>query len=139
MKITDEGAPKTPPIWSVGELVPNAAKCYGFTTFTASLNEITAHEEGKLPPTDSRLRPDQCAAESGDISNAQTLKVKLEVRQRERRAALAEKKEKHQPAWFYEVEGPGNEKVWKLKSGRESYWEARSKGDWNGVVDIFEL
>ncbi|MCJ1353726.1 MAG: hypothetical protein MMC33_003713 [Icmadophila ericetorum] len=138
LKITKQGAPQSRPIWIVGDLVPNPEKCYGFTTFTASLNEITAHEQGKLPPTDSRLRPDQRAVETGDMDTAETLKGRLEDRQRERRSVLQDSGEEYKPAWFYKVDGPGNEKVFKLKNGREGYWETRSRGEWNGVTDIFE-
>ena len=38
-------------------------KFYGFTKFGTQLNEITELEDGKMAPSDSRLRPDQSAME----------------------------------------------------------------------------
>lgn len=29
------------------------------------------------------------------------------------------------------------EEVWKLKGGKDGYWEERVRGKWEGVVDIF--
>ncbi|KAK5661293.1 hypothetical protein OQA88_11188 [Cercophora sp. LCS_1] len=126
-------------VWRVGSLVDNAANTYGMTTFAAGLNEVTALEKGKLPPTDTRLRPDQKLAEQGDLDEAEEWKVKLEEKQRERRREMEERGEEHKPKWFVKVEGDaGGEEVWRLKGGKEGYWEERSKGGWGGVVDIFD-
>ena len=41
--------------------------------------------------------------------------------------------------WFVRVataEEDGEE-VWKMKAGKEGYWEAREKGQWAGVEEIF--
>ncbi|CRK40985.1 hypothetical protein BN1723_018799, partial [Verticillium longisporum] len=51
------------------------------TQFAAQLNEITEIEKGRLPPTDSRLRPDQRQAELGDLDAAEETKVVLEEEQ----------------------------------------------------------
>lgn len=40
---------------------------YGFTKYGITLNEITADLVGKLPPTDSRYRPDVNALENGHL------------------------------------------------------------------------
>lgn len=66
-------------IWTVGPLVPDAPKVYGFTAFAATLNEVTANEEGHVAPTDSRLRPDQAALEQGDVDKAEALKVSFHL------------------------------------------------------------
>lgn len=127
-------------IWRVGELVDNAPQTYGLTTFAASLNEITQLERGKLPPTDSRLRPDQRAHERGDLDDAEAWKAKLEEKQRLRRRAYEERGEEHRVRWFVRVEGGDEgEEVWKLKGGKEGYWEERSRGGWTGVEDILSL
>lgn len=127
-------------IWRVGELVDNAAQRYGLTTFAAGLNEITELEKGRLPPTDGRLRPDQRALEMGDLDSAEALKAKLEESQRERRKELEGRGEEHVPKWFVKVEGGDEgEEVWKLKSGKEGYWEERSKGTWSGVENILAV
>ena len=139
LTVTTEGAPKSKPLWTVGDLVPDAPKCYGFTAFTSSLNEITAHERRKTAPTDSRLRPDQRAAEDGDIDEAEGLKAKLEQAQRERRKVMEEKGTEWKARWFSKIEGAGGEEAWRLKSGREGYWEERVRGEWSGITDIFAV
>ncbi|KFY74561.1 hypothetical protein V499_05417, partial [Pseudogymnoascus sp. VKM F-103] len=87
LKMTEKGKVKGE-VWHVGSLVSSAESRYGFTTFAATLNELTAVEEGKMAVTDSRLRPDQRAAEEGDLDTAEELKRGLEERQRERRAEM---------------------------------------------------
>lgn len=136
LSITEDGAPKasTPPIWTAAELPHDAGKRYGFTTFAASLNEITSLEKGKMAPTDSRLRPDQRKAEEGDYDAAEGMKVKLEEGQRKRKRENGEGRE---PRWFERVEGVGGE-VWRLKVGKESYWEKRG-GKWEGVERVFDV
>ncbi|GAB1313846.1 Oxysterol-binding protein 3 [Madurella fahalii] len=125
-------------IWRVGGLVDNAANTYGLTTFAAGLNEITPLEKGKLPPTDSRLRPDQRLAEQGDLDKAEEWKVKLEEAQRQRRKVMEENGEEYKPKWFVKVAtGQDGEEVWRMKGGKEGYWEERARGQWPGVVDIF--
>jgi oxysterol-binding protein-related protein 3/6/7 len=140
LKITEPGKGSGAEIWRTGELVENAAQRYGLTTFAAGLNEITGLEKGRLPPTDCRLRPDQRAAEKGDLDSAEALKAKLEEGQRSRRKELETKGENHVPRWFVKVEGGDDgEEVWKLKGGKEGYWEERAKGAWTGVEDILAV
>lgn len=138
LTVTEHGSPLPgPSIWSVAELVSDVTKRYGLTTFAASLNEITPLEEGRLAPTDSRLRPDQRAVEQGDFSTADDMKAKLEEGQRRRRRVLEEKGEEWAPKWFQRGEGEGEE-VWVKKVGVEGYWEEREKGNWRGVESVFE-
>ena len=133
LKRTDTGAA----IWTVGALAPNAAKVYGLTAFAAALNEVTAIEQGHLPPTDARLRPDQLALEKGDVDEAETLKAKLEERQRARRKILESHGQQWQPQFFTKVTD-GDEEVWMLKESG-GYWERREQGDWKDVKEVFEL
>ncbi|KXJ91141.1 Oxysterol-binding protein-domain-containing protein [Microdochium bolleyi] len=131
-------------IWKAGDLVPKATSTYGLTTFAASLNEITAIEKDRLPPTDSRLRPDQRFAEQGKLDDAEEWKVKLEEAQRDRRRELEERGEQYQPKWFIragdEAGAAGeSEEVWRFKGGKDSYWEHRATGDWKGVDEIFNV
>ena len=138
LRLLEAGKSTEAEIWRAGELVENAAQCYGFTNFAASLNEITEVENGKLPMTDSRLRPDQRAAEMGNLEEAERLKTKLEEAQRDRRKVIEEKGEVHRPRWFMRVEGGDEgEEVWRLRGGKEGYWEERKNGSWTGVADIF--
>ena len=139
LTITENGSPVPEPIWSAGDLVPDPPKRYGLTTFAASLNEITSLEEGRIPPTDTRLRPDQRAVENGDLDKAEGLKTKLEEAQRERRRVMEDDGVQWTPAWFTMVKGIEGEEVWKLKGGKEGYWEARGKGDWRDVQHVLTV
>lgn len=127
-------------IWRVGPLVENAAQTFGMTTFGASLNEITEIENGKLPPTDCRLRPDQRFAEEGKLDEAEEWKHRLEEAQRARRRDMDEQGITPKPRWFVKAEGASDgEEAWKLKPGKDGYWEERAKGTWSGVEEIFKL
>jgi hypothetical protein len=124
-------------IWHAGDLVDGAPQRYGFTTFAAGLNEITDIEKGKLPPTDSRLRPDQRHAERGELDDAETWKTRLEEGQRERRRAFEERGETHKPRWFAKVEGGDEgEEMWRLKTGKGGYWDERAREAFTGVENI---
>lgn len=128
-------------IWKVGELVPNAANTYGLTAFAATLNEITDIERDRLPPTDSRLRPDQRRAEEGKLDDAEDKKVLLEEAQRVRRRDLEARGETWNPKWFVKASADdAEEEVWRLKSGKDGYWESRErKFEGAGVEDIFAM
>ncbi|MCJ1305551.1 hypothetical protein MMC08_008365 [Hypocenomyce scalaris] len=140
LNVTENGTPTSRALWTVGELVPSAAKTYGLTSFAASLNEITTLEDGKVAPTDSRLRPDQRAAEQGDLDRAEVLKAKLEEAQRDRRKLLEENGEGWTPRWFTKIESlqGHNEEVWRPRTGKDGYWEERVKGEWKSVEPIFK-
>ncbi|XWW98223.1 hypothetical protein V2A60_006220 [Cordyceps javanica] len=128
-------------VWHVGGLVDNAAQTYGLTRFAATLNEITDIERDKMAPTDSRLRPDQRMAEEGALDEAEGWKQKLEEEQRVRRRQLEDSGEAYAPRWFVKVsdDAPDGEECWRIKTGKDSYWEERSKGAWTGVTDIFKV
>ncbi|KAJ5710778.1 hypothetical protein N7488_004934 [Penicillium malachiteum] len=136
--LTRDGAPSGAPIWNAGTLVPNAPKHYGLTSFAATLNEITEIENEKLPPTDSRLRPDQRALEEGDLDRAEEVKVQLEEGQRARRRDMEDAGQSWTPRWFTKVDDV-DEVVWKLKAGKDGYWEERGKGSWSNVVSVFDV
>ncbi|ETN38105.1 uncharacterized protein HMPREF1541_07729 [Cyphellophora europaea CBS 101466] len=125
-------------IWKAGQLVDHAPKHYGLTAFAATLNEVTELERGKIPITDSRLRPDQQELERGNHDAAEKLKNDLEEAQRARRRDMDSAGEEWKPRWFTRVEH-GDEVVWKLKSGKDGYWEERAKGQWTSVVDVLKL
>ncbi|KAI9735808.1 MAG: hypothetical protein M1834_001273 [Cirrosporium novae-zelandiae] len=138
LHLTENNQATQDTIWKAGPLVQNPALHYGFTTFAASLNDITPVEQNHLPPTDSRLRPDQRAVEDGDLDTAEDIKATLEDRQRSRRRQMQEDNEEWKPRWFMKSE-VGEEILWKLKGGKDGYWEERAKGEWTGVVPIFAL
>ena len=103
LSLTHDGADTSKTIWQADALVADAPKHYGLTTFAASLNEMTAVEAGHLPPTDSRLRPDQRAAEQGDLDTAETVKKRLEEGQRARRRQEEDRGREWEPRWFERV------------------------------------
>ena len=111
-------------LWRITPFPKNANQYYGFTYFGITLNEITPDLEGRLPPTDSRLRPDVRALEEGDVDLAEDEKHRVEELQRERRRRGQERK----PRWFKKV---GDE--WEYVGG---YWEQRSQG-WKDVESLW--
>ncbi|KAL8862719.1 MAG: hypothetical protein Q9178_001217 [Gyalolechia marmorata] len=129
-----------PPIWKVDDLPSDAPKRYGFTSFATQLNEITSMETNKIPPTDSRLRPDQRKLEEGDVDAAEDLKARLEEAQRQRRKEQESGGETWEPRWFMKVDGVGEgaEECWRLKGGAENYWEKRDRGAWAGLERVFD-
>ena len=148
-------------LWKVGELVQQEESFCGFPVFSAQLSEITGLEEGSLPPTDSRLRPDRKLHELGKMHEAEEVKVRLEEDQRVRRREGTEPPVK----WFEKVtleteglrhpppsrDGPvpdvngvgsdwedgGEEAVWRIKEGKEGYWARRREGNWDGIIKLW--
>ncbi|XP_039839121.1 oxysterol-binding protein-related protein 1D-like [Panicum virgatum] len=100
---------------------------YNLSPFAISLNELTPHLLKKLPPTDSRLRPDQRHLENGEYEMANAEKLRLEQLQRQARR-LQEKGWK--PRWFKKDDDDSYRYV-------GGYWEAREKGSWDDIPDIF--
>lgn len=139
LSLTRNGSPTGKSIWTAGPLVPSAPKHYGLTSFAATLNEITSIEDSHLPPTDSRLRPDQRALEEGDLDRAEEVKVQLEEGQRARRRELEAAGDNWSPRWFTRVSDDSDgETVWRLKGGKDGYWDERSRGSWSSVIPVFE-
>ncbi|XP_074583203.1 oxysterol-binding protein-related protein 1D-like isoform X2 [Curcuma longa] len=101
---------------------------YNLTPFAISLNELTPSLMEKLPPSDSRLRPDQKHLENGEYELANSEKLRLEQLQRQARK-LQEKG--WQPRWFRKDR---EDDCYQYVGG---YWEAREQGNWDGIPDIF--
>jgi hypothetical protein len=143
LELTNNGQPTGKTVWKVGDLIDKPEKHYGFTSFAAALNQVTSIEEKHLAPTDSRLRPDQRALEDGDVDRAEALKARLEERQRARRRVLEEHGEEWKPRWFtkvgiVEAAALGDEEVWRLKGGKDGYWECRERREWEGLTECFQ-
>ncbi|XP_039127250.1 oxysterol-binding protein-related protein 1C-like isoform X2 [Dioscorea cayenensis subsp. rotundata] len=101
---------------------------YNLTRFAITMNELTPGLREKLPPTDSRLRPDQRCLENGEYDMANAEKLRLEQRQRQARK-MQERGWK--PRWFAKDESTD---TYRYSGG---YWEAREQGKWEGCPDIF--
>ncbi|KAL2366076.1 hypothetical protein RJZ56_000916 [Blastomyces dermatitidis] len=108
---------------------------FNLTPFVVTLNAIPENLRPHLPPTDTRLRPDQRAMEDGEYDFAATEKHRVEEKQRARRREREAKGEEFEPKWFTrgkcEITG---EEYW-VHNGR--YWKCRDAGDWSVCEDIF--
>lgn len=100
---------------------------YNLSPFAISLNELTPGLREKLPPTDSRLRPDQRHLENGAYELANAEKLRLEQSQRQARKM---QESGWEPRWFQKDE----DGCFRYIGG---YWEAREKKKWDGIPDIF--
>ncbi|XP_041829918.1 oxysterol-binding protein-related protein 7 [Melanotaenia boesemani] len=109
-------------IWKPNPQPKDYLLYYGFSTFAMELNELTPDLTPFLPPTDSRLRPDQRMLEEGKVAESDKKKDEVEECQRERRKALAKKGEEHVPRFFKKAKDSCGRDVW-LTNG--TYWELR--------------
>uniref|UniRef100_A0A6N2K451 PH domain-containing protein n=1 Tax=Salix viminalis TaxID=40686 RepID=A0A6N2K451_SALVM len=101
---------------------------YNLTSFAITLNELTPGLQERLPPTDSRLRPDQRHLENGEYEKANEEKQRLERRQRMSRKL---QEDGWKPRWFQKE---GENGSFRYSGG---YWEAREQGNWDGCPNIF--
>ncbi|KAJ7568043.1 hypothetical protein O6H91_01G016300 [Diphasiastrum complanatum] len=101
---------------------------YNLTSFAITLNELTSGLKEKLPPTDSRLRPDQRHLENGEYEHANLEKLRLEQKQRKARKM---QERGWQPRWFRKGEGKD---TFQYVGG---YWESREAKNWKDCADIF--
>ncbi|KAG0473174.1 hypothetical protein HPP92_014585 [Vanilla planifolia] len=101
---------------------------YNLTSFAITLNELTAGLQEKLPPTDSRLRPDQRYLENGQYEKANSEKLRLEKRQRMSRKL---QEDGWKPRWF---KRDGEQETYCYVGG---YWESREQKHWEGCPNIF--
>ncbi|CAH8358378.1 unnamed protein product [Eruca vesicaria subsp. sativa] len=114
-------------LWKSTKPPPNLTR-YNLTSFAITLNELTPGLEEKLPPTDSRLRPDQRHLEKGEYEKANEEKQRLERRQRTSRKI---QESGWRPRWF---EPQGESESYKYTGG---YWEARDEKRWDDCPNIF--
>ncbi|KAH8926952.1 hypothetical protein BT69DRAFT_1347639 [Atractiella rhizophila] len=112
-------------LWRCSEFPHDCRTYYGFSKWAIGLNELRKEIEPFLPPTDSRLRPDQRLFENGKVDEAEKVKTKLEAKQRKRREEHGEV----MPSFFVKK---GEDWVY-----RGGYWERRKKKDWKQAPDIF--
>lgn len=125
---------------------PENRNRYNLTRYAIGLNEITPEMEGRLAPTDSRLRADQRLTELGMWEEANAEKQRLEHKQRAARKA-AEEGVPLKPRWFAinqdQVHLNGSARGHHLSSKElgfvftGEYWRARDQGEFKAVRDIF--
>lgn len=108
---------------------------FNLTPFVVTLNAITEPLRPLLPPTDTRLRPDQRAMEDGEYDFAATEKNRVEEKQRAARRAREAIGEEFKPKWFEKrLDKVTGEEYWETNG---QYWRARERGDWSVCDDIF--
>ncbi|KAI6222957.1 Oxysterol-binding protein-related protein 3 [Aphelenchoides fujianensis] len=112
----------------------DAARFYGFSEFTFDLNHVHAAHRPFLPPTDSRLRPDQRLLEDGETKRAADEKKRLEqasphsvlpfippfVEEQRDRAHRP-----HTPVWFRRSTDEFTGRPFWTSNGR--YWTAKER------------
>jgi len=92
--------------------------------------------QDKVPPTDTRRRPDQRAYENGMMTDAANLKDLLEVKQRAVRKYMELKNEKHKPVYFDEKVNPVDGLTYYVYNNK--YFEHdRPKKAWGNLLDLF--
>ena len=76
--------------------------------------------------------------QEGQISEAETLKLKLEQTQRERRLAMEESGTKHTPNWFVKKDDKSNAQ-WTFKSeAQKNYWNQRNEAKFSAdMIDLW--
>jgi hypothetical protein len=112
-------------------------KNYLIPSYACNLNYLPTECElsNQLPPTDSRLRPDQRALEDRDMENAEKEKTRIENNQRLRHKKFEEEKIKYEPNYFVEVlEDKTNDYVYIYKG---DYWGDRKNKNFSHLHNIF--
>jgi len=117
---------------------------FNLTSFGVTLNALQPKLQPMLPPTDTRLRPDQRSMECGEYDRAATEKERLEEKQRAARRERERNGEEWKPRWFEKsTDAITGEEYWRVKraggaeKGEVEYWRKRGEGDWSGCDDIF--
>lgn len=133
----DLGRGRKNTLWTVEDRPSDGeSQSYNMTKWAISLNaEVDDDERASIPPTDSRLRPDQRALENGHQDLGSRLKQSLEEGQRKRRREVQEQGKTWQPLWFHKV----TDEV----TGQDDYrftghfFKNQAAGDWSDCPDIF--
>ncbi len=150
--LTWQEGPEAPPqpLWhraqapGAGPASGRAGEHYKWSAFMAGLNELPSADvavPGSLPPTDSRLRPDQRLLEQGRYAAANAQKQRLEEKQRAARARAASAGGPPPPRWFRRAEPPAAlaedaKGLWYEYAG--GYWEAAAAREWGDAPRIFD-
>jgi len=115
-------------VWHCFKKPPMSEEFYKLTYFSLILNEVP-NSYAKLPPTDSRRRPDIRLMDEGNIEQAAEEKSRLEIKQRALSASLKRSKGTMCPRWFTymlpDKDEYGREGEWRFE---RKYWD-RNFGD----------
>lgn len=95
-------------VWTANGVVERGNQQYNFTKFAVLLNYLPENmqkaEKTLIAPTDTRFRGDQRYFENGQIPEAEDEKLRLEVKQRQRRKDMKEAEQEHIPEFFKEIQ-----------------------------------
>ena len=112
---------------------------FNLTPFVVTLNALSDNLRPLLPPTDTRLRPDQRAMEDGQYDFAATEKNRVEEKQRAKRREREAAGEEFIPKWFNKARCKTTGEEYWISTGE--YWRIRDTvskgGKWENVEDIF--
>ena len=120
-------------VWQAGVRPPGIP--FNLTPFALTLNDDNPKLVPWLPPTDSRLRPDQRAMEDGEYDKAAEEKNRVEEKQRAARRQKENAGEEHKAKFFRHTKHPiTGEMYWEFSG---EYWKRREEKDWSVCDDIF--
>ncbi|KAJ5496343.1 ATP12 ATPase F1F0-assembly protein [Penicillium fimorum] len=108
---------------------------FNLTPFVITLNALPEGLKEWLPPTDTRLRPDQRAMEDGEYTLAADEKHRVEEKQRAKRRDRDTNGDIYAPQWFARDKCPVTGEEFWAHNGK--YWESRESHDWSRSEDIF--
>ena len=141
-KTSEPGSGKAFLVWEAHPRPPNIP--FNLTPFVVTFQSLPENLRPYLPPTDTRLRPDQRAMEDGEYDLAATEKNRVEERQRAKRREREAQGEEFKPRWFSKSKDPVTGEDFWLANGK--YWAVRDevgKGKWRwgeaGSEDIYGL
>ncbi|RHZ60733.1 uncharacterized protein CDV56_104904 [Aspergillus thermomutatus] len=97
---------------------------FNLTPFVITLNALPEGLRENLPPTDTRLRPDQRAMEDGEYEFAANEKHRVEEKQRAKRREREARGEDYRPQWFTRAKCPITGEEYWAHNGK--YWESPS-------------
>lgn len=119
----------------VWQAAPRPKVPFNLTQFAITLNDINDDLRPWLPPTDTRLRPDQRAMEDGRYDEASDEKHRVEEKQRAARKRREANREAYKPNWFVKLRHPvTGDAYWQFKG---DYWSKRSQKQLANTGDIF--
>ena len=112
---------------------------FNLTPFVVTFQYLPDNLRPLLPPTDTRLRPDQRAMEDGEYELAASEKNRVEEKQRATRRIREAKGEEFVPKWFTKGKCETTGEEYWVSNG--NYWRIRDDfgkgGNWEGVEEIF--
>lgn len=119
----------------VWQVAPRPKVPFNLTAFAVTLNGLDDKLKPWLPPTDTRLRPDQRDMEEGLYDRAADEKHRVEVKQRQARKQREDNKETYVPNWFVKRKHPVTGDMFWEYNGK--YWPRRKAQDLANTGDIF--